>query len=263
MNMKHLFAIALAGACFLTATASQASAARTDAYRDMLAHHSCTVKYENITPAERIHNREIVDMTATIGRMTSPELYANQPYQGVLVLNGSDKYVEIRYPEYVRCELTKGDDVYRYQGDIKKGSVKYRSDAGKRKVKAQPLDRESQLLYGENFGPSDVSQLFTVMLKPEQKPAGTAYYYYAGSGMLDGGLAYEDYRADYDNGLAAVRYYFQGNQLVKIASATYRYRADGSLDGQKCILKIDEFSSTPEASYLNLPEGMKVVKDKK
>jgi len=263
MNMKHFFLAAAAGAVLLTSAMPSASAARTDAYRDMLVKHSCTVKYENITPAERIHNRDKVSLTESFGKMQTPELYTNQSYKGVLVLNGDEKYIEIRYPDYVRCELTKGEDVYRYQGDIKKNSVKYHSDAGNGKVRADKADLESQLLYGENFGPADVSQLFSVMLKPEQKPAGTPYYYYVDSGSLDGGMTYEDYRADFDNGLGAVRYYFQGGQLVKIASARYQRRADGSLDGQKCILKIDEFSATPESSCLNLPEGMKAVADKK
>ena len=263
MNVKKLFAAAATGTFLMTSMVPIASAARTDAYRDMLAKHSCTVKYENITPAERIHNRDKVSLTESLGRMKTPELYANQPYQGVLVLNGDDKYVEVRYPDTVQCELTKGEDVYRYQGDIKKASVKYHSNAGKNQVSADPVDQESQLLYGENFGPADVSQLFSVMLTPEQKPAGMPYYYYVNGGSLENGLTYEDYRADYDNGLGAVRYYFQGNQLVKIAAAKYQRRADGSLDGQKCILKINEFSATPEASYLNLPDGMKVTDKKK
>lgn len=263
MNMKKLFLAAAAGAFLMTSALPSASAARTDAYRDMLVKHSCTVKYENITPAERIHNRDKVSLTESYGKMTTPELYTNQSYKGVLVLSGDDKYVEVRYPEYVRCELTKGDDVYRYQGDIKKNSVKYHSNAGNGKVKADKADQESQLLYGENFGPTEVSQLLSVMLKPEQKPAGTAYYYYVNGGALGNGMTYEDYRADFDNGLGAVRYYFQGNQLVKIAAARYQHRADGSLDGQKCILKIDEFSATPEESYLNLPAGIKAVTDKK
>ena len=44
---------------------------------------------------------------------------------------------------------------------------------------------------------------------------------------------------------------------MKIASATYYTNAKGELDGTRCIIKIDEFSPTPDKKYLSLPEGLK------
>ena len=50
---------------------------------------------------------------------------------------------------------------------------------------------------------------------------------------------------------------------MKIAAADFRREADGSIEGHKCILRIKEFSSTPERQFLSLPEGVKDVTKRK
>ena len=60
-----------------------------------------------------------------------------------------------------------------------------------------------------------------------------------------------------------VRYYFSGMKLVKIAAASYYKKNDGTIDGRKCIIKINEFSSVPDRTLLKLPDGLKDVTKRK
>ena len=90
-----------------------------------------------------------------------------------------------------------------------------------------------------------------------EKSAQLSGYRFIAQGNLKGGLSYEDYRSD-DNGVTeVVRYYFDGNILVKIAAASDHKNSDGKIDGRRCIIKIQEFSSVPDKSLLKLPEGVK------
>ena len=72
-------------------------------------------------------------------------------------------------------------------------------------------------------------------------------------------MSYEDYRAEEADSLEAVRFYFDGARLTRIASITYRTEGD-KVRARKCILRIDRFDAAPDAAYLTLPKGMKEVK---
>ena len=54
-----------------------------------------------------------------------------------------------------------------------------------------------------------------------------------------------------------VRYYFEGDNLVKISAASYSKNLDGKIEGRRCIIKINEFSAVPDRALLNLPAGVK------
>ena len=62
--------------------------------------------------------------------------------------------------------------------------------------------------------------------------------------------------------MEAIRYYFNGYTLVKIASAQFVYDDKGQLQARRCIIKINEFSPTPAKEYLVLPNGIKEVTKK-
>lgn len=79
---------------------------------------------------------------------------------------------------------------------------------------------------------------------------------------MENGLSYEDYKADNSYVFEAVRYYFNGDALVKIAAANYYVLPDGRLDGDKFIIKVKAFSPVPETAYLQLPAGVKDVTKK-
>lgn len=250
----------LAGSVAACMAFGTASAAKISAYGNLLAGRSCTVRYENITPAVRIHNWDTVHLG--FAPMEIPPLYVSQSYKGILVLRGNESYIEINYEDagYAKCALRKNDEVYRFARQTKgekRDKVEYQSKEGKNKVSAEDFDIESTLVFGESFGPADVSRLFAVMLPANKKPAGMPDYQYVGSGSLEDGLSYEDYRTEGgESGLEAVRYYFQGNTLVKIAAASYYRKPDGNFDGRKCVLKIEEFSNLPDGKTLVLPEGL-------
>ena len=130
-------------------------------------------------------------------------------------------------------------------------------------VVASEFQPEKELLYGESFGTSDVSRLLGVMLPKDRIPAGQPVYNYVGAGNLPNGQSYEDYKASSAAGLEAVRYYFDGTKLVRIASASYSRNGAGQLVGRKCILKIMDFSGTPDSSKLSMPAGLKAKSLKK
>ena len=107
-----------------------------------------------------------------------------------------------------------------------------------------------------------MTRLLTAILPPSHKSADMPVYKYVDAGRLSNGLTYEDYRANIDGTMEAIRYYFNGNKLVKIAAASYYVLPDGTLDGNKTIIKVKEFTAKPDAAYLNLPTGVKDVTKK-
>ena len=81
-------------------------------------------------------------------------------------------------------------------------------------------------------------------------------YRQVGSGWLSNGLNYVDYQSNGQN-MEAIRYYFNGYTLTKIASAQFIYDDQGKLQARRCIIKVNEFSPTPAKEYLSLPAGVK------
>ena len=85
----------------------------------------------------------------------------------------------------------------------------------------------------------------------------TPVYKFVGSGTLDSGLSYEDFTAEKNNTFYALRYYFSGDKMVKIAMFNYT-KSGGAITGyEKHVLDIEEFSTAPDANYLQLPPGLK------
>ncbi|SFW54843.1 hypothetical protein [Selenomonas ruminantium] len=257
MRKNKWIVVAVLGAFTLCLPLHMASAGKLDAYRNMLAQRSCTISYENITPAEREHNRDSSNMTSSFGQMYIPPMYTHKGYKGMVVMQGEDRYVETNYGDYSKCQLKKGGEVYEFKREVKKGKESWKALNGKSTVTASEFQPEKELLYGESFGTRDVSRLFGVILPKDRIPAGQPIYDYVGGGNLPGGQSYEDYRASSAAGLEAVRYYFDGSKLVRIAAASYSRNGDGQLVGRKCILKIMDFSNTPDNSKLNLPADLK------
>lgn len=257
MRRNKWMAAAVLGAFTLCLPLGTASAGKLDAYRNMLAQRNCTINYENITPAQWEHNRDSSDLTNSFGRMYTPARYTHKSYKGTVVMQGDNRYVETNYGDYSKCTLKKGAEVYDFRRESKKGKDAWKAANGSSMVEASEFQPERELLYGESFGTNDVSRLLGVMLPKERIPAGQPVYNYVGSGNLPSGQSYEDYRASSAAGLEAVRYYFDGSKLVRIAAASYSRNGEGQLVGRKCILKITDFSSTPDSSKLNLPAGLK------
>lgn len=87
----------------------------------------------------------------------------------------------------------------------------------------------------------------------------TSDYKFINSGALENGLTFEDFLAQDENKLSAIRYYFDDNNLVKISFASYGRNERGEVLGSKCIVKILEFTNTPNENLLRLPAGLQDV----
>jgi len=284
---SKIIAALLMGAALTITSISPAAAAKLDAYRAMMENRSCTVRYENITPSERLHNRDKVtlSMWAKEDMAAAPE-YVSRAYRGMLILGGADKYEERSYGSYARCFLIKDGKEYLFNREMNRDKRTYYGNYGKGKVRGEREKTEDVLIYGERFGEADVTRLLSILLPAEKKPLGTPQFTAAGgggppppasrtrdpppapqraagggggAGSLTDGMSYEDYRRQDTNELEAVRFYFDGAKLTRIASVTYRTEG-GKVHEHKCILRIDRFDAAPDAAYLSLPKGLKEVK---
>ncbi|AOH47031.1 hypothetical protein BCS37_00570 [Selenomonas sp. oral taxon 920] len=257
---SKIIAALLMGAALTVASISPAAAAKLDAYRTMMENRSCTILYENLTPPERLHNSDKItlSMWAKEDMAAAPE-YVSRAYRGVLVLSGADKYEERSYDDYAKSLLTKDGREFLFTRDLEKKKPVYYGNYGKGKVQGKREAVEDRLIYGERFGDADVTRLLSILLPPERKPQGAPRYEAVGAGTLTGGTSYEDYRRQDADELEAVRFYFDGTRLSRIASITYRTEG-GKVHARKCILRIDRFDAVPDAAYLSLPQGLKEVK---
>lgn len=115
-----------------------------------------------------------------------------------------------------------------------------------------------------NYGHPIIGQILHAIYTDGNLPTEYASptYGLTDNGQLDDGLFYEDYTAEQGGMFYALRFYFDGDTMVKVSSVSYKQTADGKMDAasyQTKTVHIKEFSSTPDVSYLSLPEGLKDV----
>lgn len=117
--------------------------------------------------------------------------------------------------------------------------------------------KQQQYSYG-SFGISSLIEAFAPIIPPE-KVIATLYtpeYKFIGSGTLDNYLTYEDFFGSKNGFNCAIRYYFSGDDLVKIAVLDYIEEGSQIQSYEKYLLRIDKFSATPDQSYLTLPSQL-------
>ncbi|MBQ8418245.1 MAG: hypothetical protein IJX10_06400 [Phascolarctobacterium sp.] len=263
--MNKMFKTLLMGAMLLSlGFACDAEAYHLDIYRQLLVNNKFTLKYENITPLPRATNKDKVHFYGFDGMaVDKAHFLTNRQFDGIIVINGDDKYEEVGYEHMRMCNLTKGDKAYFFTKHFNGKKNVYYGDQGKKnKVSARDKNMQAISISGQSYADQVMTRLLTAILPPSHKSADMPVYKYVDSGWLDNGLSYEDYRTNNDGTMEAIRYYFNGNKMVKIAAASYYVLPDGTLDGHKAIVKIKEFSATPDATYLNLPAGVKDVTKK-
>ena len=242
---------------------SVGEAAKVDIYRNALINRSFTLKYEIITPPTRQINK-----SATIRKESffkSAEVvdrsHETLRYSGIVVVNGDNKYLE---NSFGICKLVKDDKVYNFHYNIKNNKKHYYGKStlfgSSKKVKVQ--DGEQVLPYADMFEEYNYnSALFEALgvIIPTNKIIATPQtpqYKFLGSGTLPNGLSYEDFSSVRDNIFFAARYYFDGNNLVKISVANCTEINGKIVDYEKTIVAIKEFSTTPDESYLSLPKEL-------
>lgn len=246
--MKKIFLLIM----LLMILSAPCDAAKIDAYQKILESGRYTIRYDNLTPAPRITNRNVVELYGKNGLAAEGnEFFLNRPLSGVVVSDGDNRYEEIGYKDFFQCRLLKGGENFiftRYPS--KSGGVEYFGDKRGR-VSANPRNYMIELLSGLTFGDANFTEMMTAILSDSMKNAAQRKYKFAASGELDGGLTYEDFSFNDGETVSAIRYYFDGDELKKISFAT----AEGGRI-RKCIVKILAFSAEPDQSLLSLPSGL-------
>lgn len=250
-------------ALLIASTVEIAFANAVDVYRQILLNGNYTIRYENVTPARRITNRDRMELFGSSGMAVNRNDYlVNKSIFGLIVGAGADRYEEVGDGAFDMCRLTKGGENFLFTRYTKGNKVEY-FGKDKNRVEANARNYLSELINGESYGDEDMSRLLNAMLPDNVKSADMPRYEFVRSGRLDGGITFEDYKSTEGGTMSAIRYYFDGERLIKIASADYRKRADGRIDGHHCIVKIKEFTSTPDRDYLKLPSEVKDVTNRR
>ena len=238
-------------------SSQQASATKIDAYQKILLSNSYTIRYENLTPAPRVTNRDKVELYGKSGlAVESNDYLLNKPKNGVITCAENTKYEEVGNEDFYICRLSKNGEDFFFTKYKKGGKFEY-FGTKKNHVKANEKNYLAEIIEGKSYGDADMSRLLNAILPNEIKSAEQNKYRFIAAGNLENNLSYEDYRTDNDGVTEVVRYYFKGDKLVKIASASYSKNLDGKIDGRRCIIKINEFSAVPNRDLLNLPAGVK------
>ena len=267
--MKFKIVCALVAGMILIVSSTEA--AKVDQYRDALANRNCSIKYEVVTKPVHQTNRMMqvksskflrdIEFVDTTGEKSIEE-------SGNFILNGNERYSELDMKQGQNpCTLVKGEDIYKFYWDIRDGQKRYvgernafgHSSSVKAKTIAD-LYAYDALKEIYNFGSETlVNALFPLLPRDRviENPSMPKYKFVT-SGTLSNGSSYEDFSAQIDNTFFAIRYYFNGDQMVKIATINFTQDNDGNvIDYFRSLIKLEEFSTIPDSKYLELPEGLK------
>lgn len=269
MKLKLLTMLAVVVLLF-----AEAEAAKSDVYRDMLSNGHFTLKYTITEPPVRVTNKEAtLTETSMFGRFDMTDTSAAKTramtnYRGIVVCDGANKYTEYLDPineGWIRCVLRKNNLTYRYRYATDGKKTIYMSRYGKNAVIANLEEGLGELsprfLLNEeySYGTSSITKALMPLTPPEKIIATpfTPEFKLIGSGTLDGGLTYDDFFGNKNGFNCAVRYYFDGDALVKIALFDYVMSEGRVQSYEKCVITVDEFSATPDQNYLQLPAELK------
>lgn len=230
---------------------STVEAAKIDSYKEILSNRRYTIRYENLTPAPRVTNRDVAELYGKSGLIVEQnDFFVNRPLSGIVTESGDNKYEEIGYQDFYQCRLMRGGENFiftRYKN--KKGAIEY-FGSKKGKVEANTRNYLSELLAGESFGDNNFTEMMNAL---------NSDYKFINSGTLENGLTFEDFLAQDEKKISAIRYYFEGDTLIKISFASYGRNTGGEVSGSKCIVKILEFTDSPDENLLRLPAGLQDV----
>ena len=265
---------------------SSASAAKIDKYRKILESGNYTIRYENLTPAQRITNSDVVELYGKNGlAVEKNNFFLNRPLSGIVTSRGENRYEEVGYENFFQCRLMRDDENFtftRYKNN--NGNIEY-FGSKKGKVEANSRNYLLEILNGESFGDVNFTEMmnaiilsktnskdyllevlsgenlgdvnFTKMMDAITFEKGN--YQFAKTSSLENGLIFEDFFSKNENKISAIRFYFDGEKLVKISFASYGRDKSEKIFGSKCIIKILEFSNVADENLLKLPAGLEDV----
>ena len=174
------------------------------------------------------------------------------------------------------CNLTKGDEDFTFFWDMKNDKRRYTAHqvADKIYIGFIPISKSNKSVKANDsryqtpyrglskeygFGSFEMTNALLPLLPLDKilDLPGIPHYEFLDSGSLDNGLTYEDFVSDDSKMFSAVRYYFDGNDMKRIAFASY-VKKDGDIEGYtKSVIDVIEFVPTADQSYLSLPAELK------
>lgn len=239
-----------------------AEARNIDTYRNLLMKKTYTIKFRDITPEPRITNKDSIHMYGKNAMDRSQSIFLlYKPTQGIVTADGENRYEELGYGDLKQCRFQRGTDTFVFTKKVtKQATGNLLSEIfGSKKNEVSPIATNfmAQSMLGSSFGSSALTRYLNAILPNENKSPDMPEFEFVTSGWLDNGLNYEDYSSSEGNVYEAVRYYFNGYNLIKIAAIQYWRNDQGIMEGEKTIIRIDEFSPTPTKELLVLPEGVK------
>ena len=216
-----------------------------------------TVRYENITPAPRVTNRDRVELYGKSGLAAESNDYLlNKPKYGIITSENQNKYEEVGDGTFYICRLSKDEEDFFFSKYKKNGAWQY-IGTRKNRVTANEKNYLAEIIEGKSFGDADMSRLLNAILPDAKKSADQPIYRFIAEGKNSEDIFYEDYRTDFNGVTEIIRYLFDGESLVKIISASYHKNAEGKIEGRRCIITVKEFTATPTKSLLTLPPELK------
>lgn len=247
---------------------SSVEAKNSDTYRDLLLKKTYTIKFRDITPEARITNKDSIRMYGKndMDRSQSTFMLYKQT-SGVVTADGDNRYEEIGYGDMKQCRFQRGEDTFVFvKKEVKDaaGAIAHEIYGAKKNV-VSPIATNfmAQSMLGRSYGSSALTRYMNAILPDDYKSSDSPEFQYVTSGWLDNGLNYEDYRSKDGDISEAVRYYFNGYNLMKISAIRYWRNEKGVMEGEKTIIRIDEFTPTPTKELLALPPGVKEKKKAK
>lgn len=260
---------------------------------NILMNGTYTIRYVNVTPPTREAMHEKMYMFDGNMLEISNPYTMYQPVAGIVAAQGNNRYVEITSPmnqqnvaitkavvksmgfmgglfgnfdeplesEYATCSLTKNNERFIFTRIKNEKKTEY-VGTKKGKVEAILVKKGFKTGYAYDFGDNDVTKVLNAILPNDKKLDGMITYKRVGSGTLSNGQYYVDVRAEKlaENTIFdAIRYYFEGGNLVKIEAGQYYRTQGGKLDGTRMIINVLEFSDSTDSKYFKLPSGLQDV----
>ena len=159
-----------------------------------------------------------------------------------------------------QCQLKIENKLFMFFKTECKGKIDYATIGNLKYAIYEEVDKNFE------FPTAFTSAINALLNKEQDIDSGKYIYNRAGSGRSEDGLSYFDIKADTgnENLLNAVRYYFDGNTIKKIAIAGYyKNPKTNEVIGQHMIINVEEFGTNPDQNYFKLPDKFKKIKSVK
>lgn len=249
--------------CFILSMYQTVEASQLDKLRNIIESKHYFMKYtvemgftQSASIKHQLQSGMVMGGNIQIGN--APDEYV---LQYIIVCDGDKIYAEQSMgEESARCYLQQGDQVFEFNRFTPRELEKplYMSTYGRsNKIAArQRVKADEEARYGSLYMERIINALFPYKEKNDFE----LLYHEDGSGFTEDGLRYFDLKAEKSQGegLDVIRYYFDGDCLVKISHASaFKYQEKTEVN--RVVINITNFSEIPNQSYLTLPKELKVI----